>query len=332
MLRIPRLLSAVVLSAAALAVAQAPSGAGPVCRGPEVPLPRVCGADLRDPQISCALPADVQGGLRQPALYVRQRASDIFSWQVLIALDWPALRGRRGVPDPAKPIAAPGPRVWETWKEIGEVFREKDGQPVPPAPWDAPEALPAACQGAEKLLVRDEKVADLLDSTVQPTYADGTLPGTLTDQSGHRVRFEIRLNRTVFDYIVSNDLWDGRVQSEAKDIRFPDGSQIVKAAWREVDGNAAGRFLTTDACLCESPNGRGLEGCRRQRMGLVGFHVMSKTPSAPQWIWSTFEQVDNVTGTHGVPASFHKADCPGCIPDRQAPPGFPNQTTRLIPI
>lgn len=332
MLPIQRLLSAVVLSAAALAVAQAPSGAGPVCRGPEVPLPRVCGADLKDPQISCALPADVQGGLRQPALYVRQRASDLFSWQVLIALDWPALRGRRGVPDPAKPIAAPGPRVWETWKEIGEVFREKDGQPVRPEPWDAPEALPAACQGAEKLLVRDEKVADLLDSMVQPTYADGTLPGTLTDQSGHRARYEIRLNRTVFDYIVSNNLWDGRVQSEAKDIRFPDGSQIVKAAWREVDDLAAGRFLTTDACLCESPDGRGLKDCRRQRMGLVGFHVMSKTPSAPQWIWSTFEQVDNVIGTHGVPASFHKADCPGCIPDRQAPPGFPNQTTRLIPI
>src|SRR3954449_2151644 len=56
MLRIQRLLSAVVLSAAALAVAQAPSGAGPVCRGPEVPLPRVCGADLEDPQISCSLP------------------------------------------------------------------------------------------------------------------------------------------------------------------------------------------------------------------------------------------------------------------------------------
>jgi hypothetical protein len=210
-----------------------------VCRGPEVPLPRVCGADLKDPQISCALPADVQGGLRQPALYVRQRASDLFSWQVLIALDWPALRGRRGVPDPAKPIAAPGPRVWETWKEIGEVFREKDGLPVAPAPWDAPEALPAACQGAEKLLVRDEKVADLLDSMVQPTYADGTLPGTLTDQSGRRVRYEIRLNHAVFDYIVSNNFWDGRVQSEAKDIRFPDDSQIVKAAWREVDGTAA---------------------------------------------------------------------------------------------
>lgn len=241
MIRALRPLFAAVLSAAALAAAQAPVGGGPVCRGPEVLLPRVCGADLKGPQISCSLPADVQGGLRQPALYVRQRASDLFSWQVLVALDWPALRGHRGEPAAARPITAPGPRVWETWKEIGEVFREKDGQPVPPEPWNAPEALPAACRGAEKLLVRDEKVADLLDSTVQPTYADGTLPGTLTDQSGHRVRYEIRLNRTVFDHIVRNRLWDGTVQSQVTEVRFPNGSQIVKAAWREVDGDRCRR-------------------------------------------------------------------------------------------
>ncbi|HTG31600.1 MAG TPA: c-type cytochrome [Thermoanaerobaculia bacterium] len=335
MIRIPRLLSAVVFTAAALAAAQVPATQAPassLCRGPEVPLPQVCGADLRSPRISCFLPTDVQGALQQPELYLRQRASDLFSWQVLIALDWPALRGRRGEPDPAKPITAPGPRVWETWKETGEVFRAKNGQPVAPEPWDAPETLPSVCRGADKLLVRDEKVDDLLDSTVQPTYADGTLPGTLTDQAGRRVRYEIRLNRTAFDYIVRDKLWDGSVQSQAKEILFPDGSQIVKAAWREVDGGAADRFLTTDACVCETPKGQEITGCRRQRMGLVGFHVMTKTSSAPQWIWSTFEQMDNVNGTHGAPASFHKASCPDCIPDRQAPPGFPNQATRLIPI
>jgi len=332
MIRVPRLLFAVLAGATALAAAHPPSRSGPVCRGPEVPLPKVCGADLRDPQISCALPADVQGGLRQPALYTRQRASDLFSWQAMIALNWPAARGERGVPDPAKPIAAPGPRVWETWKETGEVFREKDGKPVPPEPWNASEILPDACRGAEKLLVRDEKVDDFLDATVQPTYADGTLPGTLTDQSGRRVRYEIRLNRTAFDYIVSNRLWDGTVQSQATQVRFPAGSQIVKAAWRELGGGPAGRFLTADACVCESSRTGGVQDCRRQRMGLVGFHGMTKTPSAPQWIWSTFEQVDNVTATHGAPASFHNPSCPGCVPDRQAPAGFPNQTTRLIPI
>ena len=202
MTRLLRLFSAAGLAAAALAAAQAPAVSGPVCQGPAVPLPPVCGADFKGPRISCFLPADVEGGLEQPALYLRQRASDLFSWQVLIALDWPALPGRRGEPDPAKPITAPGPRVWETWKETTEVFREKDGKPLPPEPWNAPEVLPSACRGAEKLLVRDEKVDDLLDSMVQPTYADGTLPGTLTDQAGRRVRYEIRLNRTAFDDIV----------------------------------------------------------------------------------------------------------------------------------
>jgi hypothetical protein len=29
-------------------------------------------------------------------------------------------------------------------------------------------------------------------------------------------------------------------------------------------------------------------------MGLVGLHIAQKTARAPQWIWSTFEQIDNV--------------------------------------
>ncbi len=335
MIRFVRWVCPLVLAAALLASmapASAPIGIGPVCKGPEVPLPKVCDVALQSPQISCYLPSDVQGGLNQPALYVRQRASDLFSWQTLIALDWPALRGKRGEPDPAKPITAAGPRVWETWKEIGEVFREQDGKPLPPEPWDAPEGMPAACAGAEKLLVRDQKVADVLDGAVQPTYADGTRPGTLTDQDGRRVRYEIRVNRTVFDEIVKNGWWNGTIQSQATVIHFPAGSQIAKAAWREVDGAAADRFLTTNACVCESSGNGALKDCRRQRMGLVGFHLMTKTPSAPQWIWSTFEQVDNVTPSHGAPASFHSETCRDCIPNRQSDPGFPNQTTRLIPI
>jgi cytochrome c len=325
------LLVPMVLAAAGFATPASREGES-ACRGPEVRLPRVCGADLRNPEISCALPADVQGELRQPSFNVRQRASDLFSWQVFLALDWPALPGRRGEPDPAAPITAPGPRVWETWKETGEVFRHKDGQPIPPEPWNAPAPLPAACRGTEKLLFRDEKVDDELDAVIQPTFADGTLPGTLTDQAGRRVRYEIRLNRTAFDYIVDRRLWDGNAQAQAALVFFPSGSQIVKAAWREVDAAMTGRFHTVDACLCEEGAGGEPTDCRVQRMGLVGFHIMSKTPSAPQWIWSTFEQVDNVAGTHGAPASFHDPACPGCVPNRQSEPGFPNQVTRVVPI
>lgn len=321
-----------VALAACLASAPDPAPEGLTCHGPAVPLPPVCGTKLRDPEISCALPGDVEGDLRQADYSVRQRAADLFSWQTFVALDWPARRGARGVPDPTVPINAPGPRVWETWKSTSEVFRERDGLPVPPEPWDVPEPMPAACGGAAKLLMFDEKVDDLLEAVVQPTYADGTLPGTLTDQAGHRVRYEVRINQRAFEYIARHRLWDGKAQSAVREVSFPPGAQIVKAAWREVDAAAADRFHTIDACLCEEGERGEPTGCRRQSMGLVGFHIMAKTVSAPQWVWSTFEQVNNVAPTHGAPASFNDPGCPGCARNRQRPEGKPNQVSRVIPI
>lgn len=300
------------------------------CSGPAIPLPQVCGADLRPPTISCEVPADVQGELRQPNVNLRQRASDLFSWQNFIALNWPALAGARGAPDPHRPIGgSTAPTVWETWKETSEVFRDEDGQPVAPAPWDTPQVLPAACRQATKLLFRDEKVDDSLDAVVQPTYADGTLPGTLTDQARRRVRYEIRLNRTAFEYIVEHGLWDGRVQAAAAAVSFPPGAQIAKAAWRELDAGDTSRFQSIEACVCETGPGGAPIDCGVRSVGLVGFHLMTKTASAPQWIWSTFEQVDNVAGSH---PSFYDPACRDCPPNRQRRAGEPNQVTRVIPI
>lgn len=313
------------------ALTPAPSAQpSPPCSGPPISLPQVCGANLASPTISCAVPADVQGGLRQPNFNVVQRASDLFSWQNLIALHWPALAGARGVPDPHRPLGSTGPTVWETWKETSEVFREAGGRPVAPAPWDTPEPLPSSCGSMTKLLFRDEKVNDALDAVVQPTYADGTLPGTLTDQKRRRVRYEIRMNRTAFDYVVAHDLWNGDVQIATAQVSFPAGAQIAKAAWRELDPGDTGRFQWTLACLCEDGTNGPID-CRVRPVGLVGFHLMTKTPSAPQWLWSTFEQADNVSGSS---PSFHDNSCPPslCPPNRQRAAGLPNQITRVIPI
>src|ERR1700674_4733361 len=42
---------------------------------------------------------------------------DAYSWQIFVALNWPATAGQRGVPDTNKTIAdQTSPRVWETWK------------------------------------------------------------------------------------------------------------------------------------------------------------------------------------------------------------------------
>jgi cytochrome c len=56
---------------------------------------------------------------------------------------------------------------------------------------------------------------------------------------------------------------------------------------------------------------------------------MHKTASAPQWIWSTFEQIDNVSGAH---PSFHNPRQRDGEVNRQTHSGTPNQVTRVIPI
>lgn len=308
------------------AVAQSAPGA---CwsRGPEIPLTGVSCGPVQGLQLSCALPADI---VTAPNLNTMQRSADIFSWQEFFALSWPAAAGQRGVPDADKPIAAPGPRVWETWKEEYEVFRP-DG--APPEPWDAAQQGPAACGGATKRLFRTQKIDDVVDSTLQAAAATGTLPATLTDQRGRLVRYEIRMNKVMFDHIVQHRLYDAKVQAEARKIDFPSGALLVKAAWRDVTPAEESAYHTVTACVCDRDATGQPISCEIKRMGLVGLHVTQKTPSSPQWIWSTFEQADNVPGPGAGPHPvFYDPRCRTCPKNQQTRPGTPNQITRLTPI
>lgn len=265
-------------------------------------------------QLSCYVPPDIVTATNLNAM---QRSTDIFSWQEFMALNWPVLAGQRGVPDPGKKIGASGGRVWETWKEESEVFRP-DG--VAPEAWDAPERIPASCAGATKHLFRTQKIDDVVDAALQAAAATGTLPATLTDQRGKLVRYEIRMNKVMFDHIVRHRLYDAKVQTRAKTIAFPPGAMLVKVAWREVTLEEAPSYHTVIACVCDRDVNGQPRDCQPKRMGLVGLHVTQKTPSSPQWIWSTFEQVDNVpgpgagVGTPGAGAhpAFYDPKCPTC--------------------
>src|SRR5262249_39389038 len=145
-----------------------------------------------------------------------------------IALNWPAARGRRGEPARDLPITAPGPRVWETWKETSEVYLP-DG--TEPPPWDSAEPMPAACQGAGalKVLLLQSKVYEILHGDFQHTKADGALPATLTDQRGRVVRYEIRMNRVLFEYVRKNGLYHAGKQAAFPAIHVPDGAMLIKA-------------------------------------------------------------------------------------------------------
>jgi hypothetical protein len=105
---------------------------------------------------------------------------------------------------------------------------------------------------------------------------------------------------------------------------------MVKASWMVVpeDDQLSDRFHTAKA-LIYSPSASGMAGddqCSLQTVGLVGFHIARKLENTPQWIWSTFEHVDNAP-TKGQtpddkPYNFYHPGCTGCT-DVNTPPTLP---------
>src|SRR5205085_11184516 len=76
-------------------------------------------------------------------------------------------------------------------------------------------------------------------------------------------------------------------------IEFPIGSVILKAAWLDMAGFPAEqvkRYYTRTAIVRDP----AADSCSRVTVGLVGLHIVQKTASRPQWIWTSFEQIDNV--------------------------------------
>ena len=60
-------------------------------------------------------------------------------------------------------------------------------------------------------------------------------------------------------------------------------------------------YFTRDAIIYRRDPLGGDATCRPAKVGLVGFHIAHKTYYAPQWVWSTFEHVENVPKVGDVP-------------------------------
>ena len=54
------------------------------------------------------------------------------AWLMFLYVNWPAMPGKRGVPDPSQPLGAT-PTVFQTWKEVHEVYLAGGAAPLP---WD----------------------------------------------------------------------------------------------------------------------------------------------------------------------------------------------------
>jgi hypothetical protein len=143
----------------------------------------------------------------------------------------------------------------------------------------------------------------------------GDLAGPLVCRNDTYAHYEIKVNKPLYEGIRTKRLYDREVLDHlTAPVSFENGSVEIKAAWREFTDDEGeevrSRYYRVHASLKRYDTGQ----CEDRELGLIGLHIVQKTPLRPQWVWSTFEHVDNVPAfgqTPSLGASFSLNDPKG---------------------
>lgn len=267
---------------------------------------------LNPPKISSFAPGDT--------LITSQDGLNCFAWQTFIALNWRVDPSKPGKPDnrmPKSEFGKPGTEqttVWETYANIKNVMRPNA---EPPLPWGENSAAADACS----LTIKGKKINgpvrfmsssrqggrfNLSEDTAQAFPSSN--PNWLADKDGNIVYYEILMGKDEYDYISTQKLYNLNEQvkhvKNKKNISLPLGHNDtlggleLKAAWLRVSDNDRGhikwqQFKTTKAYVYDEKTRQ----CAESTMALVGLHIIHKTASQPQWVWATFEHINNAPDT-----------------------------------
>lgn len=231
---------------------------------------------------------------------------DDYSWRAFIALVWPALSGQRGAPDPNQPITAIDvPLVFETYKADWETFQTNG---TPPSAfnsntsfWTSNPSLSPCPQAkpGDFLLAPISKFGNV------GLAGTGDLVSVMIAQNGTFVRYLAAYNEIEFNQILAKQLYlaanlPQNQNPAGSPIVFPNGALDIKSAWIDMKSVAhPERYHTREAWLVDPISGQC--SAAPVTVGLVGLHIVQKTSSRPQWIWTTFEQIDNVPPPDYVP-------------------------------
>jgi hypothetical protein len=234
---------------------------------------------------------------------------DDFSWRSFIALAWPAAPGQRGVPqspnDPSVFLNAGKayPTVWGTYRDAYDLYRLDD---VTPTAFASAEATNTICgPGAlgSKILLMAAKSGSLLQDV------DQAFSYPLVDQNNNYVYYEIHFNADQYEFVRGNGLYIAKnlMAAEMKaPIAMPisspqpyqQGAVMLKAAWKQMTpADDPSRYYTVNATIYDTSQRQ--PACRNVTVGLIGFHIGHKVDGLAQWVWSSFEQVDNVPNDDG---------------------------------
>jgi hypothetical protein len=249
---------------------------------------------------------------------------DDFSWRIFVALVWPAANGQRGVPDIYNTTFPNGvPLVFQTYKADWESFPSVGSNPPAPIPtaWQTFAGAQNPCASevpnagwSDMILASDTKFGNLGlagfgSFLVGPLIAQPGAPGSKPTY----VRYQAAYNQTEYNQILNNKWYIAANLPPSPGLTFcSNGATIngqacpgensvdTKASWIDMSGvpsNQQSRYFTRKAWVFDP----SANTCSNITVGLVGLHIVAKTPSRSAWIWSSFEQLDNVPPIGATP-------------------------------
>jgi hypothetical protein len=192
-----------------------------------------------------------------------------------------------------------GPVVWQAQMSADDVFVAPNKRPGGWCNTPTLQNLFAKKPIALKLTAKAALPAvpalpRLAAKTSQPTGVTA-VGGVVTDQSGRWLRYERLMNLPEYKAITSNSWYRLKKLNSISSLTLPTGSIEFKSAWKILTPAevAGGRYYTTSATVYNTPDGAKSPGPNPVTLGLVGLHIINKTPTRSGFFWSTFEQVDN---------------------------------------
>jgi hypothetical protein len=254
---------------------------------------------------------------------------DNFSWQSFIALNWPA--NDDGTPNLSASLTSDQSvtRVWDLYKDADEVFLAGGATPDGSYPSKTAPPIPAICKQSAlnggsrprfvKQFAKIDPVSNIPDSDVE---ASVNVP--LIDSNGNFVVYSVAMNRDEFQYIYDNQFYNASKQTTA--ASFPpgvtngvEGAIELKSSWRILTDAevTAGSYITRSMQIYVSAaqSASGAEFCTPPiTFGLIGLHIVHKTSTETDWVWSTFEHVNNAPLSSTPLPATATAGSGGCAP------------------
>jgi hypothetical protein len=288
----------------------------------------------KDLILKSGLPCDAinsGGGPAKTPIENRQRGFDFYSWLTFVALNSPAADpDRKGI----EGGRADSPTIWEDGKNFIQLLDVM--LPGGATPTWGQRVIPQACLSLHALHP-DRMVVKMIEESFNQPFKTGPL----IDQRNNYAIFDILMNKSMFDYIVTHNLYSRKGQSsqENSNLRIDflpgqldkndPGSIMIKVSWKILEPeDDKGKFHRVEALVAmpATDDEQSDPPCLEKTLGLVGFHVVHKTINRPQWIWTSFEHVDNVPeqkdiDNHTLKSTynFYDRSCTDC-PANETPP------------